>query len=155
SRNPFGFSPAWLCVWFHRLSHYCYHRRWNRLSRIFWQLNVMVTGADINPSSDLGAGLVIPYPAGISIHASSGRNLTVMGLCAISGGLSEIPGMPGPQGRPLLGDDVYLSYHSGAYGPVRIGNHVRLDPGCYVSEDVPDDTRMVGPRNKAQQMRRF
>lgn len=150
--SPSRFSPAWGCVWFHRWSHYHFVRGRSRLSRLYWQLNVLLTGADINPSSDLGAGLVIPYPAGVSIRASAGRNLTLMGLCGLSGGVTEVPGIPGPGERPILGDDVYLSHHSGIYGGVHIGSNVHLEPGSYVTEDIPDHVKVLAPRNKVQQM---
>jgi serine O-acetyltransferase len=141
-----GRRSALLCVRLYRMANHHHRRRRNVLARFFWQLNVLLTGADISPCSDLGDGLVITSPAGVSIAGKAGRNLTVMPLAGMGSEIGRREDIgPGP-GLPLLGDDVVLGALSGVLGPVRIGDRVQVEPGAAVLLDVPDDTRVEGPR---------
>jgi serine O-acetyltransferase len=136
--RPLLLHPSYLCVWLHRLSHFFQDRGRTRLARVFWQLDALLTGADIQPRADIGGGLVIPNPAAISLAGRAGRNLTVMALAG-TGELDRSRDIGAGPGLPLLGDDVVLSPHSGVLGAVRIGDRVILQPGCVVSQPVPDD----------------
>lgn len=127
--------PAYACVWLYRVSHYFHERRRARLARFIWNLNVLVTGADLSVSADVGGGLVIPHPAGVSISGTAGRNLTVMALAGIGGEVTGSADGPEP-GLPALGDDVSLAHRAGIRGPVRIGDGVRISAGCIVTTDV-------------------
>jgi serine O-acetyltransferase len=131
--------PSYLCVWLHRVSHWLARRGHGVLGRAFWHLNLLLTGADIHPDSDLGGGLHIPHPAGVSLYGDAGVNLTVMALAGIGGELRRGEDVGAGRGLPVLGDDVHLGAHAGVLGPVRIGSRVRLSPGCIVTRDVPDD----------------
>ena len=112
-----------------------------------WQLNVVFTGADIDPSTDAAGGLVIPYPAGVSIAGTAGHDLTVMALACVdrvpSDG-SEIEPEP-----PVLGDGVVLGHKAMVCGPVRVGNGVHITPGCVVTTDVEAHTVVASPAPKA------
>lgn len=99
--------PAWQAVRLHRYSRLCYVRGWRTLARALWQVNLWLTGADISPSSDLGEGLVILHPFGVTVTGSAGRNLTIEGLGGMGGGMSLLDIGAGP-GVPVLGDDVYI-----------------------------------------------
>ena len=140
-----AFSAAYLCVWLHRISHYYYTNRCVCLAGVFWQLNMLLTGADISPAADIQGGLVIPHPAGVSITAIAGRNLTVMALSGIGCGMSEHRPDRLARAVPVLGDNVYLSYHAGIHGPVKIGNGAHISPGCIVTTDVDAHTTIAGP----------
>jgi serine O-acetyltransferase len=106
--------PGYLCVWLFRCSHYCYARGRRRLARVFWTLNVFLTGADIAPASEIRGGLYIPHPAGVTLNCKAGRNLTVMALS----GTGPVYGRNGEvlERLPVLGDTVTLQHHSGIYG---------------------------------------
>jgi serine O-acetyltransferase len=137
---------SFLCVLLYRLSHHCQRNGWPRLARLWWRLNIVLTGADISPTSDLGPGLFIQNPTGVAISGHAGRNLSVMA----GSGLSRDPGRredvgAGP-GRPVLGDDVWIEPHGGVFGPVRVGNRVRIGAGVPVTQDVSDDCELQSPR---------
>ncbi|MAG56491.1 MAG: serine acetyltransferase [Planctomycetes bacterium] len=131
--------PSYACVLMHRISHYFWRRGWHRLGRLIWHLNMVVTGADIGPVSNLGPGLLVPFPAAVSIYGTAGRHLTCMPLSGLGGELGRDEDVGAGPGLPHLGDGVTLGHHAGVLGPVRIGNRVRLGPGCIVASDLEDD----------------
>jgi len=130
-------SPSWYAVRLHRYSRFCYVNGWRILARLLWQVNLWLTGADISPGSDLGEGLVILHPFGVTVTGSAGCNLTIEGLGGMGGGMSLDDVGAGP-GVPVLGDDVYLDRNAMVLGPVRVGNGARIGPGCTVVRDLPD-----------------
>lgn len=138
--------PSFVCVLLHRISNHLYraHHRW--FARIVWHLNVLLTGAEIAESCDLGEGLVIVTPPGVAIMGTAGRNLTVMACAGLGGEMGRHEDIGAGQGLPVVGDDVILEPHSGILGPVRIGHRVRVGLGCGVTKDVPDDAIVEGPR---------
>ncbi len=145
--------PAYICVWLHRISHYMHGRRRFRLARFFWNLNLILTGADIGPSAELQGGLVIPHPAGVLIRGSAGRNLTVLAQAGISGGLPDVATGEDPSAAPTLGDDVHISHQAGVHGAVRIGSGVSIAPGCIVTGDVEDHAAVSGPPARIRRRR--
>ncbi len=140
--------PSYVCVWLYRISHLCHCRGQKWRSRLFWQLNVWITGADISAISDLGPGLVIVSPAGTAITGRAGRNLTVMPLAGLGGELGRLKDVGAGPGFPWLGDDVILEPNCGVLGPVRVGHRVRVGATSAVTRDVPDDTIVEGPQPK-------
>jgi serine O-acetyltransferase len=138
--------PASLCVTLYRISNHFFRSGHRQLARLFWQLNVMLTGADISPRSDLGKGLVILGPAGVALSADAGRNLTIMPLAGIGSEIDRDSDIGAGPGLPVLGDDVILEPLAGILGPVRIGHRVRITGSTFVADDVANDSRVEGPR---------
>lgn len=137
--RPLWLHPCYQAAWLHRWSHFQFARG-NRLrARLLWHLNLLLTGADISPISDLDGGLVLLNPVGTVIVGKAGENLTVYGRGAIGGGRSPDDIGAGP-GLPILGTDVSLGFGACVLGPVRIGNRAVIEPGAIVTRDLPDDT---------------
>ena len=98
--------------------------------------------------ADLGPGLVLLHPAGVSIMGAAGRNLTVMACCGMGGEVNRHADVAGWPGVPQLGDDVVIEPHSGVLGPVHIGHRVRICAGVVVTCDVDDDMVVCAPAPK-------
>jgi serine O-acetyltransferase len=139
------FHPSFLCVLFYRLSRHFFLQGHSLLARLIAQFNGLLTGADINPESDIDEGFVVLSPSGAAMYGKVGKNLTVMPCSGIGGELGRREDIGGGPGLPVLGDDVVLESHTGVLGPVRIGNRVRVTAGTLVTQDVPDDTVVEGP----------
>ncbi len=138
-------QPAFICVLLHRLSHHNHRRGHHRLARLWWHLNTFLTGADISAPADLGPGLLIQHPMGVSISGRAGRNLTVMACAGLGSELGRREDVGAGPGLPVLGDDVWIEPHSGVMGPVRVGHRVRIGAGMPVAQDVPDDMELRPP----------
>jgi serine O-acetyltransferase len=135
--------PPFLCVALYRFSRQLHLSGCNRLARLVWHVNVVLTGADICPASAIGGGLLVLNPVGVSLVGAAGRNLTVMAQAGLGGELGRNEDIGAGPGIPVLGDDVYLSPASGVLGPVRIGSRVRISAGCIVTRDVADDSSVA------------
>ncbi|HUU22889.1 MAG TPA: serine acetyltransferase [Phycisphaerae bacterium] len=141
-----GLHPSFVCVLLYRISNHFSRAGHRYVARFFWHLNALLTGADISPPSDLGEGLVIVSPPGVTISTKAGRNLTVMPLAGIGSELGRRRDIGAGPGLPVLGDDVQLGPLCGVLGPVRVGHRVRVGAGAVVLKDVPDDTLVEGPQ---------
>lgn len=147
-RSRYGYAPvtwfldpAWLCVLLHRLSHRAWRRERMKQARLFMQANSLLTGADIQPGSVIGGGLLAPSPAGVNISGRVGRNLVVMALGGIGGNTPDKDVGAGP-GLPVLGDDVTVGQFTGIQGSIVIGDDVVFNPGSGVVASVPGGSRM-------------
>lgn len=136
------FSPSFVCVALYRFSRYLYVHGWGLAARAVWQINLLLTGADISPISELGEGLVIVHPVAVTVVGSAGCNLTVEGWGGMGGGL-DMSDIGAGHGLPILGDDVQLAHGAMVLGPVRIGHGVRIAPGCTVVRDLPDECEVL------------
>jgi len=137
ARSALWLLPSYQAAWLHRWSHY-FFRRGNRLvARLLWHLNLLLTGADISPLTDLDGGFVLVYPVCTVILGKAGRNLTVMGHGGLGGGMSALDIGAGP-GLPMFGDNVRIELGAFVLGPVRIGHNVVIHPRSLVTMDVPD-----------------
>jgi serine acetyltransferase len=52
----------------------------------------------------------------------------------------------------VFGDSVEMGQLCAVLGPVRIGNNVRIGPGCIVTKDVPDGAVVVAARCKVMRV---
>jgi serine O-acetyltransferase len=137
--------PSYLCVALYRTSNYLWRRNHALAARLVWQTNFFLTGADISPAADLGEGLLILSPAGVSIMGRAGRNLTVMPCAGLGGEMGSLQDIGAGPGLPLLEDDIVLEPHCGVLGPVHVGSRVRVGAGVGLTKDVPDDSVIEGP----------
>ena len=147
-----AFHPSFQALWLHRWSHH-HHARGNRLfARFLWHLNLLLTGADLSPISDIGPGCLLCHPAGTVFFGRSASRLTLLGRVTVGGGRGTTNIGAGP-GLPVLGDDVVLGHGTLVLGAVRIGDRVCVGAGALVITDVPDDcevcvapSRIVRPK---------
>jgi serine O-acetyltransferase len=135
---------AWHAVKLYRWSQYHYGRGRRSLGRLLWQINLTLTGADINPISDFGPGLVVPSPLGVTLYGVAGNNFTAHAQTVLGGGRSRNDIEAGP-GRPLLGNDVTLGHGAMVLGPVRVGDGADIGPGCVILADVAERTHVAVP----------
>jgi serine O-acetyltransferase len=136
---------SYQCVFLFRLSAYSFRRGWLRAAKSIWYLNLLVTGADIEPSSDLGPGLVILHPISVQIFGSIGTDCVFWGYGGIGGGRSSADIGAGV-GLPVIGNRVIFGPRALAIGPVKIGDDCRIGAGCLVLTDLAADTLVEAPR---------
>jgi len=133
---------SYLAVLMYRLSNYFYRRNHRHLARLLWQLNLAVTGADIAPLSEAGAGLVVVHPLSTTLYGTLGEDCTVWGYGGLGGGRSAIDIGGGP-GLPVLGDRVELGLRALVLGPVRVGADCVIGPGCIIVHDLPERSEIA------------
>lgn len=137
------FSASFQCVVLYRVSRWLFVRQRYLLARFVWQINFMLTGADMNPISELGKGLVVCHPIGVVVMGRAGENLTIEGNGGIGGGLSSRRNIGAGPGSAYLGDNVMIGFGSGVLGPHKIGDNVTFSPNVTVIQNVPDECDVV------------
>jgi serine O-acetyltransferase len=111
----------------------------------------IVTGLDLHPGAEIGAGLMILHGSQIRV-----REGVKIGVDCVLGHVCTIGAGPTP-GVPEIGDHVYISPHTCILGPVTIGDGAVIAASSSVLTDVPAGHTAIGvparilPRLKDQQ----
>jgi serine O-acetyltransferase len=114
---------------------------------------VIVTGVDLHPGAEIGAGLMILHGSQIRVTkgVKIGADCVLGQICTIGAGAT--PGVAN------IGDHVYISPHSCILGPVTIGDGATIAASSLVLSDVPAGHTAIGvparilPRFKVQTFR--
>jgi serine O-acetyltransferase len=136
--------PSYQCIWLYRISNYFFRRNHRLLARFFWHVNLLLTGADIGPISEIGPGLVVVHPISTQIFGRLGADCTIWGHGGVGAGRSDKDRAnhdigAGP-GLPVIGNNVNIGLNSMVHGSVRIGDGCDIWPGCTVIRDLPAGT---------------
>ncbi len=98
---------------------------------------------DISTEADIAPGLAIPHAVGIVIGSRSriGRRCRVLQGVTLGGaGKTREDG----QTQPWVGDDCTLGAGAKLLGPVRIGDRCTVGANAVVTQNVSDDSLVVG-----------
>jgi serine O-acetyltransferase len=118
--------------------------RLNLPSRFLWALDLVLTGADLDPASPIGGGAVIHDPRGVIIYGTIGTNVTIGGRAGIGTLLrAELVTGDALASMASLGDDVVLGNNVVVLGIYHVGDGVHVGDDCAVMEDIPDGAVLV------------
>jgi len=135
--------PGTWAVILWRLANLLYERKLRPLSRMVYFLNIVIFGAELQPGSIVGPGMVMPHPVGMGVATSTvlGSRVRLMRSLAIGGS-----GDPKRPGHPRIGDDVWIMDGGKVFGPVTVGDRTILGTNAIISQDVPADMFVYGAR---------
>lgn len=129
------FKSGFHAVLLYRASHSLYRVGLTWAAWSIARVSQAITGAEIEFSSQIGAGLLIAHPAAIVIGRGTviGANATI--YQGVTCGIRSWTG----SGRayPRIGDDVVLCAHASVLGGIRIGNNATIGAHTFVIADVP------------------
>lgn len=133
--------PGLHAIWFHRLSHWLWIRRFHFLGRLVSHLGRGLTGVEIHPGATIGAGFFIDHGMGIVIGetAEIGANVTLYHGVTL-GGVSWRK----EKRHPTVGDHVVIGAGAKVLGPITIGEHSRVGANSVVVRDVGPHSVVVG-----------
>jgi serine O-acetyltransferase len=133
--------PGLHALWFYRVAHWLWVRRWYLLGRWLSQLGRFLTGIEIHPGAIIGSGLVIDHGMGTVIGetAEIGENVTLYHNVTL-GGVS----LKKEKRHPTVEDYVVIGAGAQVLGPICIGAHSRIGANAVVVKDVPVDSVVVG-----------
>lgn len=102
------------------------------------KLFTLITHMDIDPSADIGPGLLIPHVGPLRIHGQTtmGADCVIHHVCSIGAG-------PHPGGA-TIGDHVFIGCHSSIIGCVSIGDGAIIAANSLVIADVPPGATAIG-----------
>lgn len=128
-------------VWFHRLAHALYKRRFYFLARLISQISRFLTGIEIHPGAKIGKGLFIDHGMGVVIGETCeiGDYVTIYQGVTLGG-----TGKEKGKRHPTIEDHVLIAAGAKVLGSITIGHHSKVGAGSVVLKDVPPHSTVVG-----------
>jgi serine O-acetyltransferase len=133
--------PGLHAIWFHRVSHYFYQKKWYVLARFISQVGRFFTQIEIHPGAKIGEGLFIDHGAGVVIGetAEVGNDVTIYQGVTLGG-----TGKEKGKRHPTIGNNVVISTGAKVLGSFKVGDNVRIGAGSVVLKEVPSNCTVVG-----------
>jgi len=138
--------PGLHAVWFHRIAHFLWIKRFRFVARLLSHLSRLLTGVEIHPGARIGRRLFIDHGAGVVIGETSeiGDDVTIY-QGVVLGGVSLKKG----KRHPTIGSNVVIGAGGIILGPVLIGEGCQIGAGSVVVTDIPPYTTAIGIPAKA------
>lgn len=133
--------PGLHALWFHRIAHYLYLRRWYTTARLISHFNRWITGIEIHPGAKIGRRLFIDHGMGVVI----GETTEIGDDCLIYKGV-VLGGttLEKKKRHPTIGNRVIIGSNSTILGAITIGDGARVGSGSVVIKSVPPGATVVG-----------
>lgn len=134
------FDNGFQAVVTHRIASWCKRHGIPVLGPFFARLGLFATGVDIAPGARIGPGLIISHGTGLVIGSHTRIGERAILLHQVTLGAPEVSRL---EQMPTIGDDVYIGAGAALIGGIEVGDRVAIGINAIVTEDVPDDTRVV------------
>jgi serine O-acetyltransferase len=138
----------WLCysglhaLWWYRLNHWLWQRKFYLLARCFSQVARLLTGIEIHPGAQIGERLFIDHGMGVVIGETAvvGNEVTIYQGVTLGGTSLD----RGAKRHPTIGNEVVIGGGAKILGNITVGDNCRVGAGSVVLRDVPPDSTIVG-----------
>jgi serine O-acetyltransferase len=128
-------------VWFHRVNHWLWCKKFFLLARWLSQVARWLTGIEIHPGAQIGRRVFIDHGLGVVIGETSivGDDVTLYQGVTLGG-----TGKEHGKRHPTLLDGVVVGGGAKILGNIVVGRNCRIGAGSVVLRNVPDDSTVVG-----------
>ncbi|MBN6187441.1 serine O-acetyltransferase [Aneurinibacillus sp. BA2021] len=128
-------------IWFHRISHRLWNKKFYTLARMVSQFGRWITGIEIHPGAKIGKGLFIDHGMGVVIGETCeiGDNVTLYQGVTLGG-----TGKEKGKRHPTIGNNVLIASGAKVLGSMKIGDHSKIGAGSVVLQEVPPNSTVVG-----------
>jgi serine O-acetyltransferase len=133
--------PGLHAVWFYRLGHWFWRRRWHFAGRFVSHVGRWLTGIEIHPGATIGRRFFIDHGMGVVIGETTeiGDDVTLYHGVTLGGTTWEKT-----KRHPTLQDGVIVGAGAKILGPITIGEHSRIGSNSVVLRDIPAHSTVVG-----------
>ncbi len=136
----FTYAGFW-AVFYHRVAHRLYRRRWFFLARCLSQWSRFLTNIEIHPGATVGRRFFIDHGAGVVIGETAIVGDDVLMYHQVTlGGTSLVR----EKRHPTVGNNVLLGMGAKVLGNITVGDGARIGANAVVTRDVPPNTSVVG-----------
>jgi serine O-acetyltransferase len=133
--------PGLHAIWFHRIAHFLYKKRWYTTARLISHLSRSLTGIEIHPGATIGRRLFIDHGMGVVI----GETTEIGDDCLIyKGVVFGGTTLEKKKRHPTLGNRVIVGSNSTILGAITIGDGAKIGSGSVVVKAVPPGATVVG-----------
>jgi serine O-acetyltransferase len=128
-------------VWFHRINHWLWNRKFFLLARWLSQVARLLTGIEIHPGAVIGRRVFIDHGLGVVIGETAvvGDDVTLYQGVTLGG-----TGKEHGKRHPTLLENVVVGGGAKILGNITVGRNCRIGAGSVVLRNVPDDSTVVG-----------
>lgn len=128
-------------IWFHRIAHALWKRKFRTLARIISQISRFLTGIEIHPGAKIGRKLFIDHGMGVVIGETCeiGDNVTLYQGVTLGG-----TGKEKGKRHPTIGNNVLIAAGAKVLGSFKIGDNSKIGAGSVVLREVPPNSTVVG-----------
>lgn len=128
-------------IWWYRISHFCYVRKWFGLARFLSQSGRFWTGIEIHPGAKIGKGLFIDHGMGVVIGETTeiGDNVTIFQGVTLGGTGKDVG-----KRHPTIGNNVLIGSGAKVLGPFTVGDNSKIAANAVVLSEVPPNSTCVG-----------
>lgn len=135
------FAPGWLALGIHHIAHALFQQNLPLIPRLLSALARFLTGTDIHPGAQIGAGVTIHHGSGVVIGETAiVGDGTIIHQEVTLGGTGKDTG----KRHPTLGKNVIVGAGAKILGNITIGDAVRVGAGAIVLRHAPSHTTVVG-----------
>lgn len=117
------------------------------IPELLCRLNLILTGAEIDPGAEIGGGCRLFHPSGVVIGrgVKIGENVTILQGVTLGGSGIDIfdHGKKGKDGYPVIEDDVWLFAGAKALGPISVGKGSLIGANVLLTRSVPEGSKVV------------
>lgn len=125
----------------HRVAHALHDAGVPVLPRALAMATRALTGVEIHPAAEIGAGLFIDHGAGVVVGetAQIGENVTLYQGVTLGG-----TGFATGKRHPTVEDNVTIGSGAKLLGPIVVGHGAKIGANSVVINDVPPNSTVVG-----------
>ncbi len=133
--------PGFHAIFIHRINHMLWKAGIPVIPRLLSHISRFLTGIEIHPAAQIGAGLVIDHGMGVVI----GETAEVGEDCLLYQGVT-LGGTGKEKGKrhPTLKNNVTVGTGAKILGAITIGNNVIIGANSVILKPVPDNAICVG-----------
>ena len=131
-----------ILTYLHRIAHQIYERGDTTSARMLSEINREITGAEIHPGVKIGQSIFIDHPTGFIAGESAsigdyfhGHGQVLLGSDGINNGVKR---------HPTIGNNVTIWPKANILGAIEVGDNVIVGADAMITEDVPDNSTVVG-----------
>jgi serine O-acetyltransferase len=138
----FAYNGYHAVLW-HRMNSFLWRFKLRAMARVLANISRILTGIEIHPEAQIGAGLFIDHGTGVVIGQTAviGDDVTMYHGVTLGG-----VGRDGDNGRrhPTVGNGVMLGAGAQILGGITIGDKAKIGANSVVTHNIPVNVTALG-----------
>lgn len=133
--------PGFHAIQMHRIAHFLYRHKLYFIARLISHINRFLTGIEIHPGAQIGAGVFIDHGMGVVIGETAvvKDNVTLY-QGVVLGGTGKEKG----KRHPTIEEGAVIASGAKVLGSFTVGKNAKVGAGAVVLNCVPDNSTVVG-----------
>jgi len=155
--------PGFLAMEIQRVAHVLYDMDAGEYARELTEYGKTQTGIDIHPGAEIGEYFFVDHGTGVVIGETATvgewvrlyQDVTLGALHFEEEEGDEHALKKGYKRHPDIGDHVVIGAGTKVLGAVSVGDHVSIGANSWITEDVPDHTKVYVKNHPTQERKRY